>query len=163
MADRSRSSQSTSLNSNDNDPENGRKTPKDDSDIESSDEEEDEGEDPTQKSAGSVLWAGISTFFVETSVHGFKYIVEDGAALWEKLFWTVTLCFSLTIAGVLFSDSILAWQTEPMVINLGETGLPVRNLDFPAVTVCNDQVSDRWYFIEAILNIIDINCRKGKV
>ena len=35
---------------------------------------------------------------------------------------------------MLFSDSILAWQADPMVINLAETGLPVRNLDFPAVT-----------------------------
>ena len=65
------------------------------------------------------------------------------------------------ITGVLFSDSILAWQTNPMVINLGDTGLPVRNLDFPAVTVCDDQVTDRWYFIEALLNVLDLNCRKG--
>ena len=68
---------------------------------ESSDEEgEDEDvEDPTQRPTMVVLWAGISTFFVETSVHGFKYIVEDTAALWEKLFWTITLCLSLTTAG----------------------------------------------------------------
>ena len=42
--------------------------------------------------------------------------------------------FIYFILGVLFSDSILAWQADPMVINLAETGLPVRNLDFPAVT-----------------------------
>ena len=68
---------------------------------ESSDEEgEDEDvEDPTQRPTMVVLWAGISTFFVETSVHGFKYIVEDTAALWEKLFWTITLALSLTTAG----------------------------------------------------------------
>ena len=42
--------------------------------------------------------------------------------------------YTYFILGVLFSDSILAWQADPMVINLAETGLPVRNLDFPAVT-----------------------------
>ena len=69
------------------------------------------------------------------------------------------------ILGVLFSDSILAWQADPMVINLAETGLPVRNLDFPAVTVCRDEkddVTDRWYFIEAVMNVLDMFCEKGK-
>lgn len=47
-----------------------------------------------------------------------------------------------------------------MVVNLGETGLPVRTLDFPAVTVCNEKVADRWYFIEAALNVIDAKCKK---
>ena len=73
--------------------------------------------------------------------------------------------FIYFILGVLFSDSILAWQADPMVINLAETGLPVRNLDFPAVTVCRDEkddVTDRWYFIEAVMNVLDMFCEKGK-
>jgi hypothetical protein len=48
-----------------------------------------------------------------------------------------------------------------MIINVGGTGLPVRGLAFPAVTVCQDEQDDtidRWYFIETILNVIDIEC-----
>ena len=67
------------------------------------DDDIDEPEKP--KTVLGVLWQGFVNFFVETSVHGFKYIVEDDAALWEKLFWTVTLCLSLTIAGYSFSIS----------------------------------------------------------
>lgn len=101
MADRAASSKSTSLNSGDEqDPEiAARRDSAADDDASSSEDEGDDVEDPTQKSALVVLWGGIGTFFVETSVHGFKYIVEDAAALWEKLFWTITLCLSLTIAG----------------------------------------------------------------
>ena len=65
----------------------------------------------------------------------------------------------------MFSDSVLSWQNEPMVIQMGDTGVPVRSLNFPAVTVCSDEEADtidRWYFTEAILNIIDRECRKGK-
>ena len=81
-----------------------RSTPRSDAEAPHDDSSDDEGEDedvedPTQRPTMVVLWAGISTFFVETSVHGFKYIVEDTAALWEKLFWTITLCLSLTTAG----------------------------------------------------------------
>ena len=91
---RSRSSNRSSTRSDAEAPTN---------DDSSDDEGEDEDiEDPTQRPTAVVLWAGISTFFVETSVHGFKYIVEDTAALWEKLFWTVTLCLSLTTAGKRF-------------------------------------------------------------
>lgn len=115
MADRaaasSRSSKSTSLNSGDEqDPEIARKDSVDD-DASSSEDEGDDVEDPTQKPALVVLWAGIGTFFVETSVHGFKYIVEDTAALWEKLFWTITLCLSLTIAGKLLINAFLFTAT----------------------------------------------------
>ena len=63
-----------------------------------------------------VLWAGISTFFVETSVHGFKYIVEDTAALWEKLFWTITLALSLTTAGKPYTQCLKI--TEKVSFNI---------------------------------------------
>ena len=50
-----------------------------------------------------------------------------------------------------------------MSINVAESGLSVRLLDFPAVTVCqdeNDNYMDRWYFIEALLNMIDLQCQR---
>ena len=71
----------------------------------------------------------------------------------------------MIIAGVLFSDSIIAWQDEPMAINVVGSD-SVRLLDFPAVTVCqdeNDNYMDRWYFIEALLNMIDLQCQKCKL
>ena len=78
----------------------------DNEDEDSSEDEDLNVEDPTQRPVLVVLWQGISTFFVETSVHGFKYIVEEApSALWEKLFWTITLCLSLTIAGLLLDDT----------------------------------------------------------
>lgn len=65
----------------------------------------------------------------------------------------------------MFSESFLAWQNEPMKINVGDPNVPVRRLDYPAVTVCQDEEDDtvdRWYFIEALLNVVDVQCRKGK-
>ena len=59
---------------------------------------------------------------------------QNGPKLNSRLVYCSRLYGIYFILGVLFSDSILAWQADPMVINLAETGLPVRNLDFPAVT-----------------------------
>ena len=80
-------------------------TPPDDNDEKGKqldDEIGQEDDNPSHRSAGSVAWEGVSTYFIETSIHGFKYIVEDGAALWEKLFWTFVLSLSLTFAGETF-------------------------------------------------------------
>ena len=80
-------------------PRSDAEAPHDEPDSSDDEGQDEDVEDPTQRPTMVVLWAGISTFFVETSVHGFKYIVEDSAALWEKLFWTITLALSLTTAG----------------------------------------------------------------
>ncbi len=49
-----------------------------------------------------------------------------------------------------------------MIVNVGDTSISVRTLDFPAVTVCQDELDDtidRWYFIETFLNVLDTECQ----
>ena len=62
------------------------------------------------------------------------------------------------LSVVLYVQSVMA--LTPMAITLGNPGLTVRNLNFPAVTICNDKVADRWFFIEALLNVVDLSCQK---
>ena len=41
----------------------------------------------------------LCRYFIETSVHGLKYIVDESSQIWEKLFWSIVVSLGLTIAG----------------------------------------------------------------
>ena len=85
------------------DPENPDDDLENEGDEESSigddDDDIEDIDDPTKRSVLSVIWQGFCNFFSETSVHGFTHIAQTDAKVWERLFWTVTLCISLTVAG----------------------------------------------------------------
>jgi hypothetical protein len=75
-------------------------------------------EDPSDRSNMAVLWDSISTYFIETSVHGLKYIVDESSQIWEKLFWSIVVSLGLTIAGKMSCLGVLAWDNLPLRSNI---------------------------------------------
>ena len=102
----------------------------------------------------------LKAYFLETTVHGFRYLVE-GRNLFERFVWLcVIFCgFSYTTYTVL--GALQFWDSHPLETTIDEVGIPVQELPFPAITVCDTKSSqmprrNRWLFLETLLNSLEL-------
>ena len=106
-------------------------------------------------------------YFSETTVHGFRYIVE-GRNRYERFAWILFIAFGFWYSGLTIYNAYRYWQTHPVETTIDEVGLPVQELPFPAITVC-DTTSlkmprrNRWMFLEKLLNSLEVIDHKAQI
>ena len=102
----------------------------------------------------------ILGYFSETTVHGFRYIV-NGRNAFERTAWMLFIAFGFWYSGYTIYNAYMEWELHPVQTTIDEVGLPVQELPFPAITVC-DTASltmprrNRWMFVEQLLNGVEI-------
>ena len=102
------------------------------------------------------LKKGIYEYFTETTVHGFHYVAEGRNCL-EKSLWIVLIILGFSYGGYQIYSAYTYWEEHPLQTTIGEIGLPVHQLSFPAITICDTESltmprRNRWMFLEQILN-----------
>ena len=106
----------------------------------------------------------ICTYFRETTVHGFRYVVE-GLDIYERVFWIVCILVSFLASSKVIYTSFLNWNSVPVQTTVDTVSLAIEELDFPATTVCNLEELEmprrnRRLFLERLLNLMDIKKRE---
>ena len=110
------------------------------------------------------LWQDMKNdligYFSETTVHGFRYVVE-GRNIFERLLWVVFIAFGFGYSLVIISESFNSWKNNPVETTIGEVSVPVQELPFPAITVCDTESlqmprRNRWMFLEKLLNAVQL-------
>ena len=102
----------------------------------------------------------ICAYCRETTVHGFRYIVE-GANIFERAFWIVAILASFSLCALVISAMFRNWAEEPVVTTIETVSLPIEGIQFPSTTVCNLEElqmprRNRRLFIEHLLNLMDM-------
>lgn len=105
------------------------------------------------------LQEDLKRYFSETTVHGFRYVVEGRNRL-ERLVWVLFILFGFTYTAYLVYNAYVDWERHPVQTTIDEVGLPVQELPFPAITLCdiNSQKMprrNRWMFVETLLNSVE--------
>ena len=111
----------------------------------------------------------ICSYFTETTVHGFRYIVE-GRDNVERICWAIVIVTGFILSALLIQQSFANWENTPLQTTIETVSLPIEKLDFPAITVCNpDSLKmprrNRWMFLEKLLKWAETkgpNEREGK-
>ena len=103
----------------------------------------------------------IYEYFSETTVHGFHYIVT-GRNWLERLFWASLIVCGFTLSSLIFYRAYNDWNETPLETTIEQVSLPVEQLNYPAVTVCNPSElqmprRNRWMYLEKLLNWIDVD------
>ena len=116
--------------------------------------------EPRKKLGILELKNDVIDYFSETTVHGFKYLAE-GRNVYEKLSWLVVIVVGFSLCSILIWDSSQVWSSDPVQTTLDEVSIPVHNLPFPAITVCDTESlqmprRNRWIALENILNTMEI-------
>uniref|UniRef100_A0A6E8W5Z6 Uncharacterized protein n=1 Tax=Anopheles coluzzii TaxID=1518534 RepID=A0A6E8W5Z6_ANOCL len=79
------------------------------------------------------LWVD---YCMNSTIHGFKYLVGNKRTTIERIWWIVVCLLSLYGCGTLIHSVYIKWDKEPVVVTFGEKPVPVFTIPFPAVTIC---------------------------
>ncbi|XP_063824638.1 pickpocket protein 28-like [Ostrinia nubilalis] len=71
-----------------------------------------------------------------TTLHGLRYTTEKGLHIIEKIFWLVTFIVSVALSFYLISKVWNKWNTSPVIVSFSEKHLFVKEVPFPAITIC---------------------------
>ena len=119
-----------------------------------------EGSTPVEGGLAREVKNDLVAFLQETTVHGFRYLV-DGRNILEKFAWACFIAFGFSYCLWIFATAWYAWDNDPVETTIDELGLPVTELDFPAITVCDTESlkmprKNRWMFMETLLNSLEL-------
>ncbi|KAJ0178602.1 hypothetical protein K1T71_005377 [Dendrolimus kikuchii] len=83
-----------------------------------------------------ILWELLYEFSRSTTLHGLRYITEQGLSITEKVFWFITFMTSVCMCSYLIYNVYDKWQSTPVIVTISEDLVPVTNIPFPSVTIC---------------------------
>ena len=68
------------------------------------------------------------------------------------------------IAGFMITSAFDEWAENPVVTTMDSIAAPITNIQFPTVTLCNDEyeIPNSWAFPEMVLNFTSLACEDGK-
>ena len=64
------------------------------------------------------------------------------------------------IAGFMITSAFDEWAENPVVTTMDSIAAPITNIQFPTVTLCNDEyeMPNSWAFPEMVLNFVPFVC-----
>ena len=79
----------------------------------------------------------------------------------ERVTWSVFIVIAFGYSISTFNDAFEYWEKHPVETTIDEVGLPVHELPFPAITVCDTESltmprKNRWKFVEKLLNALEL-------
>jgi len=81
----------------------------------------------------------LTLFFCkESSIHGVKYVAEDGRTFGERFIWLFLWIGSCFLCYHGMKPIYDKWQNSPTITSIDDTNYPVWKINFPAVTVCSN-------------------------
>ena len=88
----------------------------------------------------SPLNTDVKKYFKEyatsTSAHGLSYLAEDGRSFLERIFWLIVVVLALAFSYWQTSTLYKQWNDNPIITTLETVSLPIKEIEFPAVTIC---------------------------
>ena len=94
------------------------------------------------------LGAHLFSYFDNTTVHGFKYILI-GDTVAERAGWVAAVVLAFTGAFVLIDTYVDEVVNNPITMTLSK--IPVSDVPYPAVTVDSGQVVDHFGYVRRAL------------
>lgn len=78
----------------------------------------------------------INEYASVSTAHGIAYIFEDGRCFLERIIWIIVVVLALTFAICMSTTAYKNWKNNPVLTSVRTTGLPIENIEFPAITIC---------------------------
>ena len=101
------------------------------------------GVSPTQKrdilGLGTIraIKSTIQEFARTTTIHGIAYVFDNALKTFDRILWILAVCLGTGFAIILSLEAWIDWKDSPVLTSVSSTGLPIQNIDFPAITICS--------------------------
>ncbi|XP_035782625.1 pickpocket protein 28-like [Anopheles albimanus] len=79
----------------------------------------------------------LREYCLNTTIHGLKYVGTVSLTLWERAYFFVTFIVVTACAIYFISNVYIKWQSSPIIIGLNPIATSIKDIPFPAVTICN--------------------------
>ncbi|KAI9565143.1 putative amiloride-sensitive sodium channel [Daphnia sinensis] len=79
----------------------------------------------------------VKEFCDTTSIHGLKYITEEKSHWLKRVMWTLVFLAGIFFSGYFCWQMWNKWVDSPVLMSLDSNRYPLKNIPFPAVTICN--------------------------
>jgi len=67
-----------------------------------------------------------------------------------RIFWTLVVTFMLILSTYWSLRAYNDWQNFPVLTTLTTTGYPVRNIEFPAFTICGQVSISSTFYVQVL-------------
>ena len=104
------------------------------------------------KAANSTL----HEFAESTTIHGIAYVFDRAIKCLDNILWLLVVCFGAGVAVYMSLDAWNTWKDAPVLTSVSSTGLPLRKIDFPAITICSQGLIQVMFFFFTVINISKI-------
>ena len=94
----------------------------------------------------------IREYTENTTIHGINYIFESGIPTIERLLWIVAMLIMICLASYMSTDAYIDWEDNPVVTTVKSTGKPIKEIEFPAITICA-QVDICYLFFQKYIQV----------
>ncbi|XP_028176949.1 pickpocket protein 28-like [Ostrinia furnacalis] len=80
----------------------------------------------------------LKDFFSNTTLHGFRYVLDERFTLVERIWWVVMVIISIVVCAFFIRKVWVKWDETPVIVSFAETSNSVWHIPFPAVTLCSE-------------------------
>jgi hypothetical protein len=90
-----------------------------------------------QPSQGAKIYKIIQEYSEYSTIQGVLYIFQINQSQVGRIFWSLII-FAMLLLGTYWS--VLAysdWQSNPVLTTVKTSALPIKEIEFPAVTICS--------------------------
>ena len=100
----------------------------------------------------------MSNFCLETNLHGFRYLNQENCA--KRVIWSLFIVLSFMTAGFLVYKTTEDYLNSTIETKIDSLNVPVSEIYFPSVVICNMNQVRKSYFEE--LEINETQFKKGQ-
>ena len=79
----------------------------------------------------------VKEYSGHTTIHGLNYIFASFLTFNDRIFWLVIFLFGFIFSVYLSIDAFVDWRKNMIITRFENSELPVTEIAFPAVTICN--------------------------
>ena len=79
----------------------------------------------------------VKEYSGHTTIHGLNYIFASFLTFPDRIFWLVIFLFGFIFSVYLSIDAFVDWRKNMIITRFENSELPVTEIAFPAVTICN--------------------------
>lgn len=107
----------------------------------------------------------VQQYFLSSSLHGLRYIGTATLSMVERVFFGISFIMVTVLAAYFISNVYQKWKDSPVIVGLNPVSFDVKDIPFPAVTICNmNQVKKNYAKsrkTQGDLAMLDSICTKG--
>ncbi|XP_015839368.1 pickpocket protein 28-like isoform X2 [Tribolium castaneum] len=78
----------------------------------------------------------FSEFSNNTTIHGFKYFVDRGISVFEKIWWVLAFCLCAYVCTSMVMSNWVKWDENPVFLSVSTKPMKHWEVPFPAITIC---------------------------